>query len=367
MKRAVCGLFIVICVLSSLSAQDTELVLHRVFFEPVNHKTQTDKEMLSAVPEMLYSLITVIQPIIKSEYREAARSVITTTVTKSGANQVKVLVELKRGNESMSSADFSYPADKLNYASFKGFLEAAARKFSSYLGKVEPEVKITSLIEDAETQNTIRAVQFAEAMGKPFEISIWVGSILKANTSENKDRSFKLDPMIRAPFPLELDFTWFFDRQQGLMFTLYFDYNDFMFFGKDPASPEEAPAVSDNLLFLAGAGYVFRTLGVISTSYSVSLLVGAVQVTARTDLANDESGQIVLASGESAWLFFAHLPLRISFAYNITPEIAIQTNFSFVFNPHVFFLMIAGLYPPYEGSGAAVQVQFVSLGAVYRF
>jgi hypothetical protein len=366
MKKAVCGLFLIICVLSSLSAQGKELVLHRVYFEPVNHKTKTDKEIFSTVPEVLYSLITVIQPIIKSDYREAARSVVTTTVSKAGG-EIKVLVELKRGKETVTSADFRYPAEKLNYASFKGFLETTARKFSSHLGKVEPEVKITSLIEDAETQNTIRAVQFAEAMAKPFEISIWVGSILKANTSDREDSSFTLEPMIRVPFPLELDFTWYFERQQGLMFTLYFDSNDYMFFGKDPASPDDAPAVSDNLVFLAGAGYVFRTLGKISTSYSVSLLVGAAHVTAKTGLYNEKSDQINLSSGESIWVFFAHLPLRITFAYNITPEIALQTNFSFAFNPYVFFLMIAGQTIPYEGSGSAVQVQFVSFGAVYRF
>ncbi|MBN1799793.1 MAG: hypothetical protein JW822_14545 [Spirochaetales bacterium] len=367
MKRAVCGFCLILCVLSSLCAQDTELVLHRVYFEPVNHKTQDDKELLSAVPEMLYSLITINQPIIKTDFKEAARSIVITTVTKSGANQITVLIELKRGNENITTVNFSYTADKLNYAAFKGFLETTARKFSPYLGKVEPEVKITSLIKDVETKDTIKAVQFAEAMARPFELCLWVGSILKANTSDVDEMTFTLRPQIRIPFPMELDMTWYFERQQGLMVTLYFDYNDYMFFGEDPASPDDAPAKSDNMIILVGAGYVFRTLGVFSTSYSVSLLVGAVNVTAKTDLENNDSGQISLSKGESTWLFFALLPLRISFSYNISPDIAIQTNLSFIFNPYIFFSMLSGINLPYEGQGSAVQIQFVSLGAAYRF
>ena len=192
MKKAVCVFCLMLCVLSSLPAQDAELVLHRVYFEPVHHKAQEDKELLSAVPEMLYSLITVNQPIIKTEYVEAARSVVATTVTKSGANQISVIIELKRGSENITAANFSYTADRLNYTALKGFLEATARKFSSYLGKVEPEVKITSLITDVETKNTIKAVQFAEAMAKPFEVGVWVGSILKANSSDIEENNFTL-------------------------------------------------------------------------------------------------------------------------------------------------------------------------------
>ncbi len=367
MKQVLCSFFLMLCLLFSLCAQDKELVLHRVYFEPVNHKTQSDKELLSTIPDMLSSLITVIQPIINTEYKEAAKSVVTTTVTKGGSNQITVLVELKRGKENITSAEFSYPADKLNYAAFKGFIETTARKFSSHLGEVEPEVKITSLIKDVETKDTIQAVQFAEAMARPFELSIWVGSILKANTSDIDEAKFTLRPRIQFPFPLELDFVWYFERQQGLLISVYFDYNDYMFFGFDAVSPDDLPAASDNLIFLAGAGYVFRTLGVFSSSYSISLLAGAVQVTAKQDLDNKNPEQLSLAAGESAWLFFAQIPLRISFIYNISPNIAVQTNFSFVFNPHILFGLIAGLELPYEGQGSAVQIQFISLGAAYRF
>jgi len=366
-KLTACIILLTLCYAFSLSAQNDELVLNRVYFAAVDFKTDTDRQFLSALPDMLYSLITTARPIIKTAFKEAANSIIKITVSKKGAKEIRVLMVLTQAGENKAEAEFSYVLEQMDFGRLKGFMENTARKFASYLGEVKPEVKVTSLIKDTQTKDVIRAVQFAEAMSKPFELNIWVGSMLKAPSSHRQESGFSLEPVFSMPFPLELDVVWYFEKQQGLQFVVYFDYNDYMYFGYDASTTEDIPARSENLMFLGGVGYVFRTLGVFSTSYSVSLLVGAVNVKATEDLINHESGRISLSAGESIWLFYALLPLRLSFSYSITPQLAISTNVSFAFNPYVFVGMIAGMQFPYEASGSAVQMQFFSLGAAYRF
>ncbi len=366
MKKVYWVILLVLFFVCTLNAQGTDLVLQRVYFAPVDFKAKADQKLLSALPDMLYSLITTTRPIIKINYQEAANSIISITVGKKGKDQIDVQVLLSRDGKTTAEAAFSYTQDRLDFTLLKRFMENTARKFSSYLGEVKPRVKVTSLITDAHTKDVIQAVQFAEAMSTPLEINLWVGTLSKANTSYRSESGFSLDPVANFLFPLELDLVWYFEKQQGLQFILYCDYNDYMYFGYT-STTDDIPAASENLVFLGGVGYVFRTMGVFSTSYSISLLLGAIHVTAKENLVNKDSGQLSLSAGESTVLFYALMPLRISFSYNITPRISLMTNICFKLNPIVFFGMIAGVHFPYEASGAAVFMQFVSLGVAYRF
>jgi hypothetical protein len=367
MKLLSCMLCLVLLFVVALNAQNDDLVLNRVYFAAVEFKTNADRQFLSTLPDMLYSLITTVRPIIRTEYSEAANSIVTITARKKTAKEISVLFVLSQAGETKAEAEFSYQPEQMDFTRFKGFMDGTARRFASFLGEVKPEVKVTSLIKDTQTRDVIRSVQFTEAMSKPFELNIWVGSLLKAPSSYRKESGFSLQPMLHAPFPLELDLVWYFEKQQGLQFMLYFDFNDYMYFGYDTSETEDVPARSENVVVLGGVGYVFRTLGVFSTSYSVSLLLGAVNVKAKEDLINHNSGQISLSAGESIWLLYALMPLRLSFSYNITPQLALSTNVSFAFNPIVFMGMIFGVRFPYEASGSVIQMQFFSVGAAYRF
>jgi hypothetical protein len=367
MKRILNAFFLMVCFLFSGFSQEVSLILHRVYFEPVNLKVKEDTELFSTLPDLLYSLITTIQPIVRTEEKDEARSIVAITVLKKGKSEMHLTIALLQGEKQTDSTEFVYQSGQLDYFLLKKFMDATAKKFSTYLGEVKPEVQEISMTRDIETKNIIRTVRFTEAMSKPFELNAWIGSFLKANTSHEAVEGFTLQPMILFPFPLQVDLVWYFEKQQGLIFTLYFDYNDYMFFGYKDSATEDIGALSENMIFLAGSGYVFRTLGVFSTSYSISLLLGAVNVKAKEKLVNHNSGQISLSEGESIWLFITSMPFRISFIYNITPELALQTNFALIFNPYMLFTLLAGIPMVYEGSGSAVQVQFFTLGVAYRF
>jgi hypothetical protein len=340
--------------LTLLFAQSDNLILRRVYLEPVKTSTESHDKITESTPGMLFGYITGIQPIIRVYDPEEAHSIINTNLVEKGPDESAVIIELYEKGTLIDSAEFVYQKGDLNYSDFKDFIEQTAFQFKPYLNRVEPEVITKTLAKDEELRKTIKRIEFREKMARSNEITLYMGSIFKSIHREADEEGGGLKSDI-APFPLILEYRRFFSKRSGLAILLFLEYNNYQEYGFES---EE----SKNTLILPGIGYTFRTLGRVSMDLKISYLFGVSIVKAVETIPG-----LDMLPDERRVFFFHYFGFHIGFSFNLTPMVSLKTATGLYLNPKAIVNGFEEGSGNYNASGTALHLQLLTLGLSFRF
>ncbi len=355
MKRSFAVALLLFSVVA-LHPQDDNTVLRRVYFAPVAGDSGSNPEIAVYLQDMLYGLITSVQPIVRVKSEGDAHSTVFANMTSISARKARLELFLDEGGTRVAETKWEFDPAAYRPEEFDSFLEETAKTFAPVLGRIKPKTEfIEATREDEEVAAALEEVSFARDMSLPLELTLWVGYAGKAADRQNAG----MIGLHLQFFPLVFECALFWDDHQSILLSLLVDFNDYMFFGYGGSGP----AASDNVLALAGVGYEFRTTGVFSAAFVASFFSGPVIVTARENIYTG----LVMPAGGTGIAYFDYLNMKLVLGFNPTRELGIKTNIG-VYLPVTYILET--LFPAidlgYSMEGSWVLMQFLSIGISYR-
>jgi hypothetical protein len=346
----------------TVAAQDPAPILRRVFVASAESSVPAPDSLLLDLPQMLSSRLTSLNPIVIIDNREAAHSVITTAIEPAGREAVRVTIRLLEKEKMVRSSSVEFRKKPPPPLGVKKFIDDTARDFAPALRKVKPEVRLIAVSLDEKTQTKVEKIEFAEAMASRHELELWVGRIVKG-----KDPTGSATMAVNVTLPVMLTYTWFFSKYSGLSLHAFFEYSDIMAFSATNSGSGDVPQKSHNLFLLPGIGWSVRSLGHLSTTFSLDLLAGVVFLTAIDPLEDVHN----LAPGETACVFYSTFSMNLAVCYNFTPGFSLRARTGFSINIPGLIAGLAksgrGFLVDYDPEGAMLQYQLLSLGASLRF
>jgi hypothetical protein len=340
------------------------LVPRRIYIENKIKLKSAGDTLLSAVPDMLFSLITSIEPVIQVQDKESAHTIITALSEKKDNKEIELTIQLHENGKEIKSSQFIYEKDNLRFNKLYDFLESTAEYFAGDLGPVEPETVMIDLIQDEATKRDFSEIEFTRSLSFLFELSVWSSILYKTTGIKGDTDVMKL--YVVAPFPLWLDFSWKFDRNQAVYFSLYMDYNTYQFFDTDHSDDQREINRSENFSLYSGIGYMFKPPGRFSAGFSVSCYLGGINIKAVDPISCEPDG-LTLAPGESEWVMNTFFSLQLISSYNISRYFSIHARTGLYIGLFSLFRGILGAeqyYEPYSTSGG---VEILSVGVSCRF
>ena len=403
LRRAVILLCLLpLCAFPSVTlAQDTQsppsergdLILHRVYLSEAELETggngagenesggteagDTSAALESAIPplyrnapEILYRLITSSQPVVRVENPENAHSTISTRLRARGNTATggpgRAGSEGSEGSKANGSVGLTFTlsgkaGEPLTFErelpvppshdEYEAVLGEAVELFTPELGRVEPEVKISAIETDEETEELLDEIMFQESTAAPFETGLWIGIASKGISGDE-------DANIEFVFPTHYvaEFSWFPSKNHGITGNLLFAVNDFFTLGEVPASDGD-DAASRNTLIFPGAGYTYRTLGRLSGGFFFGYSAGFVRIEALEPLQLYESDTI-LQEGDTQGYFSQFITMRPFISYSINAKWSVKTSMVFFLEPSMFVD---------EGPAYVSDLQTLNLCISYRW
>lgn len=340
-----------------------DLVPRRIYIDNKIKVKSDGDPILSAVPDILLSLITSIEPVIQVKGKERAHTIITALSEKKD-KEIELTILLHENGKEIKSSQFIYVKDNLKFNKLYDFLESTAESFAAELGPVEPETVMIELIQDEATKRDFSEIEFTRSLSFPFELSVWSSVVYKTTGIKGNTDVMKL--YVVAPFPLWLDFSWKFDRNQAVYISLYMDYNTYQFFDTDHSDDQREINRSENFSLYSGIGYIFKPPARFSAGFSVSCYLGGIHIKAVDPISCEPDG-LTLAPGESEWVMNSFFSLQLITSYNISKYFSVHARTGIFIG---LFTLFGGLmeteqyYEPYSTSGG---VEILSVGLSYRF
>ncbi|MBN1523689.1 MAG: hypothetical protein JW904_04330 [Spirochaetales bacterium] len=359
MKHAGLLLLLMSAVLFNLSAQEPQKVLQRVFVEQAATELLVNKDYFTSLPETLFSLITIKQPVIRVTVKDDAHTVLLMSVGKNGDNAAKMTFSIVNKEKTIDTAVLDFTVSPLPLEKIHTFLQQTASVFAGKLGPVPPLVRVTSLVQNEELRNTIAGIEFEEAMTKPFEITL-SSYLLQKVPAENGG----MMPQFAIPFPIYLDFTWFFTPNNGIDFSLYFEFAEF---GVKVPDGNSVPA--DVFAILGGVGYTFQTLGRFQAAFGIGISAGVLLAIPQQNV-EDSGAAIIYNTGDLVPQFMTMLRLKFIVSYNFTENFAVFLRIGAQLNMQKLILEMAfGLGSPDSLECEAFYGRFeaIGIGVLYRF
>jgi hypothetical protein len=345
------------CGAAGLQAQDQPLILRRVFFGAVAFQGMPADPLLARIPSFLTSSLTSLEPIIVVTDPAQAYSRIDTTVSAAGPDALAVEVRLSEKGAPVDSVSTVIDGNGAEHERLKAFIEETAARLAPRLGKVPPEVRVSPAVKDEAIKNKVDDIEFAEGMAKPNELALEAGSLSKILVGIG-DSIVDL----RLLLPVTAVWTRYVDKYDGLQFLLSFEWDDAVSFSAHSVGSGSVPEKSNNLFILPGFGYVVRSLGRLSTAFSLRFLAGAARVQAI-----DASTKLGLAPGESTWLFVSYLSLSFALCYNFSPSLSLRLQTGILLNPIAVSAELFNLDVGYAPEGATLEFRILCLGGSWRF
>ena len=362
MKTTALTLSLLALLVAYAPAQDQSLVLRRVYFTPAGRTDRKLDPLLREIPRMLASRITSLEPIVILADPAEAHSIVTTTIEPGKKNFIHVTVRLTEKETTVRSAEADFKAAAPEPKRVKQFINDAARDFAPAMGKVTPEVRTLTVTLDEKTKAKVEKIEFAEAMATENEITLWTGSVTKAPATDGSG----MQAIVYLGLPVLLTYTHYFDKYSGLSVLFLFEYNDQASFSAYQSGPDKIWEKSNNIFLLPGVGWTVRSLGRLSTTFSVNLLVGAVWIEAVDTLT-----YFLMAPGETTWVFYSLLNLNLALCWNITPYFSLSAHTGFSLNLLAIIGGISqadlGFFLDYEADMSMLQYQLLGIGASLRF
>ena len=312
------------------------LILHRVFVSPIETETaEGEVTELPAVyreaPEMLYELITTLQPVVRVANPENAHSSIVCEAKPHASegehDSLDIVFGIERQGMRIAEEErqLSLPPTHERYIDT---LEGVAEIFASDLGKMDPKIVLSEIETDRETEAVLDQILFEAANATSFEAGLWIGIASKnIGSDENAD--------IHFTFPLHYvaELSWFPSEHHGITGNFLFTRNDMYSQGNDPTSDDD-DAATMNSLFMPGIGYTFRTLGRIAGGLFLGYSAGLLQVEALEPA--DIGGGEILQEGATETAFAHFFTIRPVLSYSITPNWSVKSSVVFFLDPALF-------------------------------
>ena len=321
-----------------------------------NNKENIDK-LFFMLPDFLYTRISSLKPIVRVKNREEADSSVIVTIKTMDKNYLLIKVALFNKERLIISDERKFNSKKTDPEKFTRFVNKTSEQFAPYMKKIKPEIKVVKNIKEKKLKKIVSRVQYADKLNKQFEFTLWgsgitrISPIIPYNFMTNK-------PIDRVSyiFPLILDAGWYYNKNTGLLFSLYFDKNDTMSFAiastvenNDNYSDDIVQtgiSKSENELYMAGIGYSYRSLDLISSEFNIIEYLGAVKIKAIDNIEvhyrdnnNNVHTGLTIPAGDIGWLFLNFLSLQSVLAVNplawvsIKTKVALNINLSVLVNP----------------------------------
>ncbi len=346
----------------NIFADDIQKIPRRVYFLQESEISYTDndlKGMMIGISNFLYNSISSIIPIVRIYDEEKANSIIKVELFDE-QDFIRINVTLIKDENIILIKEYLYPRYKEDYEGFSIFINTTSEEFSEHLGFVLPKVETTDILKQEQYKEAAEETEYLDEITKTWEITLWTSGLMQVQQSSD-DEDGLIDIRNFSMFPLMIDAAWYFRRNLGLLYSFYFDFNDFFAFDdvRDINGEYLRKARSDNLFLLNGLGLSYRTISKVSAQFNLILYAGAVRVEAYDDI-ND-----IIAAGETGWIFFMPLNLSSILNINITPRFSIKTRMSLFIN--LFKLFGRQETGTYNGEFSALYFQFFSLGASVKF
>jgi hypothetical protein len=341
-----------------LSIDDSELILRRVYFQPLEVEGSASVPALYRdIPDTLYALITRSQPILRVHDVGDAYSVVSVTISGSPASgeggTVVARFELKTGDDDpvLVEEQLSVPS---NHEQYSALMESVSKAFFPLLGRVAPEIRLSAVETDEETQELLEIILFEEAVATPFELNLWMG-IGSKNLDGDKGNSQSF--VFLLPSHWFLEFSWYPGKNSGLTGSFLFSRSSRFSYGWQPGQ-DDVPADSMNTIIMPGIGYSYRTLGPFSAGFSFGYNAGILNLRAYEDLVIDQ-GSDVIAEGTSQTWFKQLVTLRAWISRALNRKWSLKTSLTFYMD---FVLLIDS-----HDSVHISDLQFLNLALCYRW
>lgn len=296
------------------------------------------------VAAVLYSRLTRQVPLVVGSDDEKPHNTIKLEY---GETLVVVLVE---NSEILDQRE--YPASLVDDPpALSDEFDRLARDWKPLLGLVEPDVSAELQVRSVELAGE---VSFEQQQITPFQATLWIPVAARQIVITDGDNG---DSRWIWQWPLRIDFAWFFKENLGLTTSFRFEYGDHISFGTDI---DRNALSTTNLMLMPGIGLQVRTFGKISAEFGVTMLFGAVRVSANEDLNNPS-----LLEGETTWVFYPVLSLEPAIVWSPTAQWSVK------FRLIEFNLALAGLQgsenAPYGTGENTLLLNFLQIGAAYRW
>ena len=353
----------------SLPAQTIVKIPRRVYFAQAPSPaglTREVKSLTDGIGEFLYTAVSALKPIVRADDRVKAHSVVAVAVSRSQDRGVFISVTLQDGNTTRVSADYQLESESPDLKKFSRFINDTAQAFAPFLDMISPEARPAASEErEKNLVEIVQEVEYADQLAKSFDMTLWFTGAMRLFHSSNLDDPGMMSGRKFNMLPIIFDATWYFHRNIGAFFSIWFDYSDDFAFGlrtePDPMGGGDitlGKARSNNLFLLPGIGLSYRTLDTISAQFTLGFYAGAVRVEAIENVTG------VADAGQAAWIFYALISINSVIVFNVTPSFALKAKIAGInFNP----MNLSGgenAVPPMDYNG--VFIQFFSLGASYR-
>jgi hypothetical protein len=361
-KKTVFIIFILLLCINIFS-EEIERIPRRILFIQENHNaviTENLTGIINGISNFLYNSISSIIPIVRVYDAERANSIIMVDIFEE-EESFKIIITLSEENNELMIKEFSYPKYREEYEGFSLFINNTAEDFSEYLGFVLPKVESTDIFKEEQYEDISEETEYLDSLAKNWELTLWTSGMMQTvnmggGESEGLDtvRKFSMLPVI-------FDAAWYFKRNVGLLYSFYFDYNDFFIFAdtRDEEGEYSGHGDTDNLYLLNGLGLSYRTLGRVAAQFNIVLYAGGLRLEANSDLGE------FMSEGEKEWFFYMPLSFSPILNINITPNFSIKTKMTMYMS--LTTIAGGGGDDKIEGQYSTIFFQYFSLGASVRF
>ncbi len=362
----------------------------RVFFGFVSEKTKTEAEknrLFLLLPNFLYTRVSSLRAIVRVKNKRDANSLILVRIERMGGKKlVKISVDLVDNERIVLSRQRRFDVDRINVESFTDFVNETSKAIAPYMREIKPKIKIVSSMREKKIKRVVSKIEYADKLAKKFEFTLWASGLTRL--SQITPYTFTSnEPIDRFSytFPLVFDVGWFYQKNNGLLFSFFFDRNSDMSFGmiyrlwyngdgSIDGIDEIGVSRSENSIYLGGIGYSYRSLDVISAEFNVLQYFGGVEIRAIDPIAvyrwddNTNTGKkgLTIAAGETGWVFYSILSLQSILCVNPFPwlsikvKVALNVNPSLLLNPelrsHYYSLDFNSIFFNFFQMGVALKI-----------
>ena len=296
------------------------------------------------VPAVLYSRLTRRVPLVVSGTGEKPHNTI---VLEYGET---LAVTLEEDSDILDRR--VYPADLVDDPlALADEFESLAADWGPLLGLVEPDISEELEIRREELAGE---VSFEQQLMTPYQATLWIPVAARQIIITDGDSG---SSRWIWQWPLRFDIAWFFRENLGLIGSFRFEYGDHISFGSDIDSK---PLSTTNLMLMPGVGLQVRTVGRISAEFGMTMLFGAVRVTANEDLNRPN-----LLAGESTWVFYPVLSLEPAIVWSPSDRWSVKFR---LLELNLGFGGLQGSEGASYGTGEnTIILNYLQIGAAYRW
>ncbi len=323
------------------------------------------KDLFSLLPDFIYTRVSSLRAIVRVKDKGEADSLVLVDVkgVSEGDNdggkdsgKIKKIVELKvelfNGKKPVLSRTGRFDVRNTDVERFTRFVNEVSKAIAPYMNKVKPKIKVVRSVREERVKRVVSKIEYADKLAKTFEFTLWTSGLTRfSQVVPYTFTSNKPIDRFSYIFPLVFDVGWYYQRNNGLLFSFFFDRNDDMSFGliyhvlyESDGSVDDVRRVgvsrSENELYLGGIGYSYRSLDTIAAEFNIVQYLGGVRIRAidpievyYRDSSDNLRHGLTISAGEVGWVFYSLLSLQSVFFVNPFPWLSLKVKIALNINP----------------------------------